>query len=568
MLYLFSLFWFRAATHTVNLQKSTSRWWSDRLLCFMHMTMQDGNVDNSVHPLKFDDTFIDATAPSALTTSTSTVTAPVSSTAELLPNGHHLHEELIKPAVSDARHSPAPMLPRPASPELPGPAAAAADLGLLSGPTDAELLADVNSDVTGALELDERAGGPPMPAAGIAAATSLPLPCSSAAVVDGSEDAVMASRDADVGGGDGMPGHLHDVGDVLPPMSADVDQPLDNDAPLSPVVDTSLPPPPSLEANPSPPSLSLSGVSEDVSMADLHAPIVPGQLPPTLAPATAPHLQRAPPSMSAVSTMPTPPSSLSPQPEPAIQPTPTSAPLPPVEDDVAEASILHEEPLSFSPPGGAVKRMAETEEEPPTKRQRKLSPVPTSDMVSTSTSAVAPVDTSAPVVPIAPMIRPLGSLPREQQKYAGAILRSLKKARDVTPFLLPVDPVALQIPQYFEFIKNPSDISTVEKRLAAHGYAVVEDFVADIRRIFTNCYTFNGPDSPISAMARNVEALFEKQLVKMPPVPIAPPPPPKLPTPPPPVIAAPPPPSPAGSPVTARKPGERRVRTWFVISST
>ncbi|KAH9914860.1 Bromodomain-containing protein, partial [Fomitopsis serialis] len=105
----------------------------------------------------------------------------------------------------------------------------------------------------------------------------------------------------------------------------------------------------------------------------------------------------------------------------------------------------------------------------------------------------------------------------------------LKKMKDVSPFLHPVDPVALNCPHYPSIVKHPMDFSTVGRKLTASNaskpspnlvnprYYNAEDFIADVRLIFTNCGLFNGPDHPITATGKRVEAVFDKQVKQMPP---------------------------------------------------
>lgn len=112
--------------------------------------------------------------------------------------------------------------------------------------------------------------------------------------------------------------------------------------------------------------------------------------------------------------------------------------------------------------------------------------------------------------------KPAEPIPKEQTKYALAILRTLKKKSEAGPFLQPVDPVALQIPHYTNVIKNPMDLGTVESKLQKNVYTDVEQFYADMRQIWDNCYTFNGLENPISAWAKTLSAIFEKQAAKMP----------------------------------------------------
>ncbi|KAI8877363.1 Bromodomain-containing protein [Backusella circina FSU 941] len=109
------------------------------------------------------------------------------------------------------------------------------------------------------------------------------------------------------------------------------------------------------------------------------------------------------------------------------------------------------------------------------------------------------------------------NMTRDQVKYCGAIMRNLKKHRDASAFLHPVDYVRLNVPDYPKIIKHPMDLSTVDRRLHANQYQKVEDFVEDIRLVFNNCFKFNGPEAMISMLCQNVESAFEKSLRQMPP---------------------------------------------------
>jgi bromodomain-containing factor 1 len=107
-------------------------------------------------------------------------------------------------------------------------------------------------------------------------------------------------------------------------------------------------------------------------------------------------------------------------------------------------------------------------------------------------------------------------------------VRNLKKLKDAAPFLRPVDPTALGIPHYPSIIKNPMDFSTIERKLTASNpikpdpnpsnprYTNAEEFVSDVRLIFSNCLTFNGPDHVVTASGKRVEEIFDKQVKNMP----------------------------------------------------
>ena len=51
-----------------------------------------------------------------------------------------------------------------------------------------------------------------------------------------------------------------------------------------------------------------------------------------------------------------------------------------------------------------------------------------------------------------------------------------------------------QVPRYFEIIKNPMDLGTVKSRLSLLNpefYKSVEQFLADVQLIFSNCAKYN-----------------------------------------------------------------------------
>lgn len=108
-------------------------------------------------------------------------------------------------------------------------------------------------------------------------------------------------------------------------------------------------------------------------------------------------------------------------------------------------------------------------------------------------------------------------MPKHQAKFALASLRSVKRLRDAGPFLAPVDIVKLNIPSYPDFVKQPMDLGTMEKKITNNEYKSVSEFAADMDLIVLNSELFNGPTSEFSAMARNIRASFQKHLKKMPP---------------------------------------------------
>ncbi|KAJ3190840.1 hypothetical protein HK101_008319 [Irineochytrium annulatum] len=122
---------------------------------------------------------------------------------------------------------------------------------------------------------------------------------------------------------------------------------------------------------------------------------------------------------------------------------------------------------------------------------------------------VAPVrDVALPVVK-----KPTRKLPPEL-KNASQIIRDLMKNKLYhinSPFLEPVDPIKLGIPNYPMIIKNPMDLSTILRKSDAGRYMSGEDFEADVRLMFTNCYTFNPVGSAVYEMGQKLEMEFDKK---------------------------------------------------------
>jgi hypothetical protein len=67
----------------------------------------------------------------------------------------------------------------------------------------------------------------------------------------------------------------------------------------------------------------------------------------------------------------------------------------------------------------------------------------------------------------------------------------LKKHKSAYPFLLPVDPKRDGVLNYFEVIKEPMDLYTIEGNLTNGTYTSPTQFHTHINKIWSNSYTFN-----------------------------------------------------------------------------
>ncbi|XP_041826151.1 bromodomain-containing protein 3-like isoform X2 [Melanotaenia boesemani] len=107
----------------------------------------------------------------------------------------------------------------------------------------------------------------------------------------------------------------------------------------------------------------------------------------------------------------------------------------------------------------------------------------------------------------------------KQLKYCNDILKEMLSKKHVAyawPFYLPVDAKALGLPDYHEIIKYPMDLNTVKKKMDGGEYKDVQQFAADVRLIFSNCYKYNPSHHSVVGMARKLQGVFEQKFAKIP----------------------------------------------------
>lgn len=78
-----------------------------------------------------------------------------------------------------------------------------------------------------------------------------------------------------------------------------------------------------------------------------------------------------------------------------------------------------------------------------------------------------------------------------------------------------MDPIALNIPNYFEIIKKPMDIQTIENKLKNYEYNNDEEFQEDLKLIWKNAKEFNSPSTEIFQIADRLENETD-QLISLP----------------------------------------------------
>ncbi|KAK4547990.1 hypothetical protein LTR36_010710 [Oleoguttula mirabilis] len=76
-------------------------------------------------------------------------------------------------------------------------------------------------------------------------------------------------------------------------------------------------------------------------------------------------------------------------------------------------------------------------------------------------------------------------------------------------FMLPVDPVALNIPNYRQIIKHPMDLTTMGQKLKQGQYGNAREFRKDFELMVENCLTFNPQGNPVRDLAIQMRRQFD-----------------------------------------------------------
>ncbi|KAL2651968.1 hypothetical protein R1flu_020096 [Riccia fluitans] len=96
-------------------------------------------------------------------------------------------------------------------------------------------------------------------------------------------------------------------------------------------------------------------------------------------------------------------------------------------------------------------------------------------------------------------------------KAALAVVKRVMQIKSAEPFNEPVDPVALEIPDYFDVIKEPMDFGTIREALESGiKYASAHEVFEDVQLIWSNCRKYNQEGDPIMDIMRTAETVFNR----------------------------------------------------------
>ena len=103
----------------------------------------------------------------------------------------------------------------------------------------------------------------------------------------------------------------------------------------------------------------------------------------------------------------------------------------------------------------------------------------------------------------------------KEMTVCSTLISEMENHEEAGPFLYPVN--TKQFPTYKKVVKHPMDITTIKKKLesAKDSYKCRDDFVSDVRLIFSNCELFNEDDSPVGKAGYAMRDLFETRWAEL-----------------------------------------------------
>ncbi|ESN92547.1 hypothetical protein HELRODRAFT_130363, partial [Helobdella robusta] len=102
--------------------------------------------------------------------------------------------------------------------------------------------------------------------------------------------------------------------------------------------------------------------------------------------------------------------------------------------------------------------------------------------------------------------------PNELRLHLLPTLEKLYRLDESIPFRQPVDPVLLQIPDYFDIIKHPMDLSTIKRKLDTDGYQDPWQYVEDVWLMFENAWIYNRKTSRVHKFSTKLSEVFEGEI--------------------------------------------------------
>eukprot|EP00041_Stephanoeca_diplocostata_P038119 m.1478164 g.1478164 ORF g.1478164 m.1478164 type:complete len:2116 (+) comp25164_c0_seq4:202-6549(+) len=89
------------------------------------------------------------------------------------------------------------------------------------------------------------------------------------------------------------------------------------------------------------------------------------------------------------------------------------------------------------------------------------------------------------------------------------VIKKIRSSEDAEAFHEPVDPEALKIPDYFDIITHPMDLSTITMRLEEGKYKDPREILDDLNLMWTNAWKYNRKGSRIHKITTKLSEITE-----------------------------------------------------------
>ncbi|KAM4697951.1 CREB-binding protein isoform 3-T3 [Rhinophrynus dorsalis] len=172
-----------------------------------------------------------------------------------------------------------------------------------------------------------------------------------------------------------------------------------------------------------------------------------------------------------------------------LKPVQVEAEAPPqLKEEVSEGAEVKQEPM-------------EVEEKKP---EVKVEPKEEEDNTGNSTTS----QSTSPSQPRKKIFKP-----EELRQALMPTLEALyRQDPESLPFRQPVDPQLLGIPDYFDIVKNPMDLSTIKRKLDTGQYQEPWQYVDDVWLMFNNAWLYNRKTSRVYKYCTKLAEVFEQEI--------------------------------------------------------
>ncbi|CEP16414.1 hypothetical protein [Parasitella parasitica] len=127
-----------------------------------------------------------------------------------------------------------------------------------------------------------------------------------------------------------------------------------------------------------------------------------------------------------------------------------------------------------------------------------------------------PTESTPPPSPPSEQLQQTAIMSAAERKWCSQTIKSLRKHKRAIAFLEPVDPIVFNIPDYFDIIKSPMDLGTIDEKVKKDQYPTLAAFKADVQLVFDNCFLYNNAGDPVTQDAKKLEEHYKKLCKKEP----------------------------------------------------